>query len=263
MLFWRQVVVQSNYLKCLSEFKKLNKNYFNDIDSIYTEMSFERIYTDSSHESITELLNWYNEQVKKCTMKVERISVLECKGWVLDEVNGSIVHESGEFFRVDGIKVFNSNDREVADGWEQPILTQVGYDGGILGLIRKRINGLPHYLVEAKSEPGNPNIVQISTTLQATFSNIKKAHGGKTTPFVEFFLDPRNNNAEIVFERWMSEDGGRLFNKRNKSMIVETESKIDIPSDRYRWVTLHQLVQLIRASDAIVAPHIRGILSAV
>ena len=42
--------------------------------------------------------------------------------------------------------------------------------GGLLGLIRTKIEGLPHYLVEAKYEPGNFNSVLFSPTLQATFS---------------------------------------------------------------------------------------------
>jgi hypothetical protein len=47
-------------------------------------------------------------------------------------------------------------------------------------------------------------------------------------------------------------------------MVVEVdkldESKIN---DRYRWLTLWQLIELTRRYDAIVAPHIRGILAAV
>lgn len=78
-------------------------------------------------------------------MRVERMPLLQCKVWRLDEELGSIVHQSGEFFRVDGIHVTDSTDREVSGGWEQPILTQIGYDGGILGLIRKRIDDVPHY----------------------------------------------------------------------------------------------------------------------
>ena len=41
-------------------------------------------------------------------------------------------------------------------------IKQTGWDGGILGILRKRFDGVPHYLVEAKCEPGNPNMVQIS-----------------------------------------------------------------------------------------------------
>ncbi|KOO16216.1 hypothetical protein AKJ18_04680 [Vibrio xuii] len=197
-------------------------------------------------------------------MSYSIIPLTECVGWALDQSTGSIKHQSGEFFVVNGIRVMNSSDREVIGGWDQPILTQVGYDGGILGLIRKRINGVPHYLVEAKSEPGNPNIVQISTSIQATYSNIKQAHGGSKTPFSELFLQPEANGARVVFERWMSEDGGRLLNKRNKSMIIECANFDDSNlNSRYLWMTMHQLVYFVREHDAIVSPHIRGILSAV
>ena len=35
------------------------------------------------------------------------------------------------------------------------MFTEPGYDGGILGLLKKNINNAPHYLVNAKFEPGN------------------------------------------------------------------------------------------------------------
>ena len=34
-------------------------------------------------------------------------------------------------------------------------LTQIGFDDGLSGLLRQRINGIPHYLIEAKAEPEN------------------------------------------------------------------------------------------------------------
>jgi len=255
--------MKNNYLQQLQTYKVDNADLLKGIDDLFIEFQFERLYQSAEQDSIEDIIDWYNTEVNKCTMRVERIPVLECVGWSFDEKSGSLVHNSGEFFRVDGIRVKNSNDREVVGGWEQPILTQIGFDGGILGLIRKRINDIPHYLVEAKAEPGNPNIVQISPTVQATFSNIKCAHGGARTPFVDYFLNPNKNDAKIIFERWMSEGGGRLYNKRNKSMIVEV-FEIESPRPtRYRWVTLNQLVMLTRLTDAIIAPHIRGILAAV
>ena len=83
-------------------------------------------------------------------------------------------HNSKEFFIVEGLRIKETRSREV-NYWDQPILTQVGYKGGILGIIRKRFNGIPHYLIEAKLEPGNYKYVQLSPTLQATFSNLRRA----------------------------------------------------------------------------------------
>jgi oxidase EvaA len=252
------------YIEQLQFFSDQLFSEVGDKNSIEIEMAFERLFNIDAVSSIQDTLDWYEEEKKSCSMNSEIIPLNECKQWEFDQKTGSFVHNSGEFFRVDGIRVSNTVGREVMGGWEQPILTQVGFDGGILGLIRKRINGVPHYLVEAKAEPGNYNIVQISTTVQATFSNLKQAHKGNITPFSEYFLTPEKFGADVIFDRWMSEDGGRLFNKRNRSMVVEISSseEIDI-CNRYRWLTLWQLIELTRRYDAIVAPHIRGILAAV
>ena len=48
-------------------------------------------------------------------------------------------------------------------------------------------------------------------------------------------------------------------------MIVEVPEnyELEIYADRYRWVTLNQLVRLTASKNAIVAPHIRGILAGI
>jgi len=62
---------------------------------------------------------------------------------------------------------------------------------------------------------------------------------------------------------WMSEDGGRLHRKRNRTMLVEwpEDSELPLVADRYSWVSWHQMKTLLVEEDAIVAPHIRGVLS--
>ena len=249
------------YSKQLSDFLKNYKPALDGRTEVQKEMAFERLYVGEAKNSIEYILNWYEKQKANCEMSYEHIPLNNCVDWSFNDETGSFVHSSGEFFRVDGIRISNTKNREVTGGWDQPILTQIGYDGGILGLIRKRINGVPHYLVEAKAEPGNFGIVQISTTLQATFSNIKQAHKGNKTLYSEFFMEPEKNNSQVIFRRWMSEDGGRLLNKRNLSMIVEAEDIGMIP-ESFLWLTLHQLIEINRTTDAIIAPHIRGILSA-
>jgi oxidase EvaA len=234
-------------------------------DSWRREFIFESLSDECLFGDIADTRRWYRRMVQENQMTSELIPLADCRQWTVDPTTGSFVHESGEFFRVDGLRVRSSPTREVLSGWDQPILTQVGYDGGILGLLRKRFSGVPHYLVEAKAEPGNYNIVQITTTIQATFSNLKRAHKGGGTPYSEYFTDPRAQGANVLLEQWLSEDGGRLFNKRNKSMLVEVSEDHEVLpiSDRYRWVSLYQLKRLTLVEDAIVAPHVRGILSIV
>lgn len=229
----------------------------------FSEFKFESLKDFSLKGNEEELLAWYWGFVENSNMKMELIPVHDCQEWSIDKKTGSISHSSGEFFRIEGYRVTGTNSREVNTGWDQPFLTQQGFDGGILGLLRQRFEGVPHYLVEAKEEPGNYNIVQISTTVQATFSNLKRSHKGSQTHYSDLFLNPEKHPVKILFDQWTSEDGGRLFNKRNRSMLLEYDENIELKlvSDRFKWVSLYQLKKIIKEQNAMVAPHIRGIIS--
>ena len=252
-----------------NSYKEKRENYYNFLESQgyivdpLSELKFEALTDNYSLHTTQEILDWYLSYKESPEMSVEQIPLSECREWSIDPTSGSIRHSSGEFYSVEGFRVTGSASREVKNGWDQPLLTQTGFDGGILGLIRQRKNHVPHYLVEAKEEPGNYNIVQISPTLQATFSNLKKAHLGRRPSYSDIFLTPEDHPVKVLFDQWTSEDGGRLFNKRNRSMLIEYDEHINLDciSDRFRWMTLFQIKKLIRDENAIIAPHIRGIIS--
>ena len=172
-----------------------------------------------------------------------------------------MIHTSGSFYRVEGIRVIKSFKREVNKGWDQPMFTEPGYDGGILGLLKKDINKSPHYLINAKFEPGNYKFIQLSPTVQATFSNIKRSHGGREVKYLKYFKHPKKNNCKVIFKQWVSEEGGRLKNKRNLGILVEHvgKSEVRIGSD-FKWITLNQIKELI-LENAIVNPHLRTLVS--
>ena len=49
---------------------------------------------------------------------------------------------------------------------------------GCFGVIRKVFDGVVHFLMQAKAEPGNSNEVQISATIQATRNNTMQLYSG-------------------------------------------------------------------------------------
>jgi len=135
------------------------------------------IRDDNQLYKLDYIIDWFNKKREQSDMTVEEIDVNDLDKWNIDNDSGNIKHESGGFFEVIGVKVSNTFDREVGKkGWTQPIIAK--NPGGILGIIMKRINGIPHYLLQAKAEPGNIGKLQLSPTLQATTSNLLKAHGG-------------------------------------------------------------------------------------
>lgn len=231
-------------------------------DAHRVEHQFECLRDWSLCHDQAEIERWFEAQREANPMQVERIPLRECGQWEVDAATGDVRHASGAFFEVHGLRVSMSHGREVGGkGWDQPILTQVGYDGGLLGIIRQRRRGIPHYLVQAKAEPGNYAMVQLSPTLQATFSNLQRAHQGRKPRFASFFETPEEEGATVLHRAWLSEDGGRLFNKRNLGMMVEVpeDRDIDLPAD-FRWVSMWQIKACLR-HDAWVNPHIRGIIA--
>ena len=238
----------------------LEKNGYNlDSDSIgRIKIMIESIRDDNQINKLDYIIDWFNKKREQSDMIVEEIGISDLDKWQVDSDTGNISHESGGFFQIIGVKASNTFDREVGKkGWTQPMIAK--NPGGILGIIMKRINGIPHYLLQAKAEPGNIGKLQLSPTLQATTSNLLKAHGGAKPLFAEYFDE--ENNPKIIYAKWQSEDGGRFHLKSNYNMIVEVkqDEELEIP-DSFIWVTLYQIKQLMKIEN-FVGPHVRGIIS--
>jgi len=252
------------FLDCVDQYSKyLEKGRPNvEIDLLRIETQVESWLDWSRVATLNEIMDWYESVKDNCKMQIKEIKLDECRGWSLDSADGWIKHESGEFFMVQGLRITQTGSREVGTaGWDQPILTQVGLDGGLLGILRKRFDGVPYYLLEAKAEPGNPDLVQISPTLQATFSNLKQAHKGRRPLFADLFENPEEVGAKVLFSQWMSEDGGRLNKKRNRGILVEVDDDYEVNDiETFQWFGLWQIKQLIKTSSW-VNPHVRSIIS--
>jgi dTDP-4-dehydro-6-deoxy-alpha-D-glucopyranose 2,3-dehydratase len=222
------------------------------------QVMLDSIRDDNQINKLDDVIEWFKKKREESDMLVEEIPINDLDKWNVNDGSGNITHESGGFFEVIGVKVSNTFDREVGKkGWTQPMIAN--NPGGILGILMKKINDIPHYLLQAKAEPGNIGKLQLSPTLQATTSNLLKAHGGIRPLFAEYFDEPKN--AKIIYAKWQSEDGGRFHLKSNYNMIVEVNENedIDIP-DSFIWVTLFQIKQLLKIEN-FVGPHIRGIIS--
>ena len=185
--------MSENYSDALNKFLSFvepiaSENIYNHA----LEASFESMKDWSVFHTLEEVKTWFVNRRLNSRLKVNYIPVKSLSDWYVNEKTGDIAHTSGDFFTVKGLRVtVSSREREI--GWDQPILEQVGFDGGILGIIRQRFNGIPHYLCEAKEEPGNYGKVQISPSLQATFANLNQAHGGRKPNFADIFLNLEKN----------------------------------------------------------------------
>ena len=99
-----------------------------------------------------ELLDWLEAQRKHVPFSAELIPLREVANWAQAD-NGNIYSATGQFFRIEGVRVRSAPGlREVA-GWDQPIFTQA--EGGILALLCREMPGHGiEFLIQAKADAG-------------------------------------------------------------------------------------------------------------
>ena len=245
-----------NFQKALDDYiiylKK--KNLYNKTRNIFYENNIERL-NNWSNSDFKKLLAWYHKIRKLDKTKVRTIHLEKMKKWKYNKNTGVINHKSKQFFRVEGKRVTNAK-REIKE-WDQPFLTQVGYNGGIIGLVRCYIKNIPYYLIDAKYEPGNYNNIQLSPSLQGTYSNINRIHFGERNKVLKKYFTKKSST---IIKFWVTEDGGRLFKKRNLHWIVQYHGRPNNLGERYKWLTLWEIDKFIKLGS-VVGPHLRSILS--
>ena len=194
--------------------------------------------------STADILKWIDNQRKEIYSKVYRIPIRELNGWKFSD--DRIRHDSGKFFSIDGIRV--ATNYRLKPEWDQPIVNQP--EIGLLGFITKKIDGVLHFLTQAKIEPGNINVVQLSPTIQATRSNYLRIHGGKKPAYLEYFTGEKN--VTVLLDQLQSEQGARFLRKRNRNVIVEIgeDEQIEI-QDNYMWLSLGQIKELLRYPNVV------------
>lgn len=198
---------------------------------------------------INPVLKWLDKKRKSYAISTQEVGIKDLDQWHVDPKTGNINHESNRFFTMIGIKVSEAKGREVLS-WTQPMMKQ--NECGILGILRQKRNGIMRYLMYAKCEPGSVVNPQFSPTLQATFSNLGMAHGGRKPRFSEYFEN--GGKGKIIVDVEHIEDPSRFYLKTNRCMIVEIpeNEKIHITKD-YIWLTLSQIKKLLKVDRAVNA----------
>lgn len=195
--------------------------------------------------STADVLAWLDERKKAVHHVVVPIPFSAMTEWAFEKESANLRHRSGKYFSIEGVRI-STNWGNVGQ-WSQPIINQP--EIGILGIITKKINGVLHFLMQAKIEPGNINAVQLSPTLQATRSNYEQVHGGRSPSYFEYFAGERSG-VQVLLDQLQSEQGARFLKKRNRNIIVEVEDDIEVLED-YCWLTLGQIKQLLQYENIV------------
>lgn len=210
---------------------------------------------DDGLHGIDDIRSWFTNLKTRYYLDVDTIPLNNVEKWKRDEFN--IYHEDGSFFRVIGVAV-NTDKREVGN-WCQPLIEQV--ESGIVGFIIKKINGILHFLVQAKAEPGNFDILEMAPTVQCITGSYKNEKPEDQPKYLEMFLN--SASSAIRYRAFQSEEGGRFFREQNEYWIIEAGEEFPVEQpDNFIWMTLGQITEFIKYNNYLNV-EARGLISCI
>ena len=157
---------------------------------------------------------------------------------------GAISHKTGRFFEVVGV---------IGENIAQPMIAQS--EIGTLGFFFRTAPAGLEALVQAKIEPGNVGGVQLAPSLQATASNIDRAHGGAPPPGLALFRAP---NGRVVCDTLQSKQGSRFLGKSNRNLALLFED-LTYESAPHRWMPVRSVLDVLH-EDFLINTDARSVL---
>jgi oxidase EvaA len=206
------------------------------------EMLNSALTNENSLKSIEEIISWITSLKSKYELEVNRIPLYQVNDWVVSETE--IHHIENKYFSVIGANIFIKN-REVLN-WSQPLVRSA--QEGLIGFIVKKLNGIYHFLVQAKIEAGNFDILELAPTVQCLTGNYRTGVNEYEVPFInEFLTVPKDR---IIYKTYQSEEGGRFYLEQNLNMIIEASDNFpEFIPENYCWMTLNQLFSFIKYNN--------------
>ncbi|WP_323785500.1 NDP-hexose 2,3-dehydratase family protein [Thalassovita sp.] len=168
-------------------------------------------------------------EVERSGFSIRSVGFSEADDWIMN--SGALAHRSGGFFNIVGVREPCHPDRVFL---HQP-------QAAITGMITAVKDGSRYFLLQARAEPGNPNAVQFSPTVQATAANYMGLHGGAPTPYIDAFLR-YDADATVLADTSQLDLGERYLFKTKRAIILEMPT-LDPPAPSFVWVKNSVLVQ--------------------
>ena len=197
--------------------------------------------TPEGIHSMGQILSWLSGLKSRYDLFVSNKPIDKLEGWHRTETE--IVNNDNKYFRIIGVRVSISN-REVTS-WCQPLVQPM--QQGLCAFIIRKIGGIYHFLVQAKLECGNYDVMELAPTVQCLTGNVYASE--RKPPFTDYVLNAPKE--QILYDVMQSEEGGRFYREQNRNMIIEADDSFpidDIP-ENYIWVSFQQLMLFLHFNN--------------
>ena len=195
--------------------------------------------TNHSYISTRDHLSWLTNLKAKYELHVTPCAINDMPGWEKNDME--IVRSDGKYFKIIGVNVTISN-REVAS-WCQPLVQPM--QDGLCAFIVKKIDGVYHFLVQAKLECGNFDVMELAPTVQCLTDVVRPEDKPEFYDYVT-----TATKGKVLIDALQSEEGGRFYHEQNRNLLIEADDGFsnELP-DRYTWMTLNQIYDFLRFNN--------------
>ncbi|MCM4157124.1 NDP-hexose 2,3-dehydratase family protein [Gramella sp. AN32] len=199
-------------------------------------------YNAKCKNSLDDIIKFITSHKCNLELDIEKIPLSSLDNWVITD--RSIHHKEKKYFEIIATEIEIGN-REVVN-WSQPMVKPV--QEGICALICKNIKGVMHFIMQAKLECGNFDIIELAPTVQCLTDNYRTKKSIEALPFLKYVLNAQKSN--LIFDTYQSEEGGRFFKEQNRSMIIFDEENIPLElPENYVWMTYNQIQMFLKHNN--------------
>jgi oxidase EvaA len=189
-----------------------------------------------------EIASWFTELKCAAGIDVRSIPLRGLPGW---RQSATAIHrDDGRFFSVVALEIEAPN-REVPR-WSQPIVRPCA--AGTTAFVTGMIDGVLHFLVQARMEPGAFDMFEMAPTVQHLPGSGPAGEPDSLPPFHALLADA--SAAALRHRSIQSEEGGRFYHFQNHNIVVEHEApeRLELPRG-YIWMTLGQVAEFLRYNN--------------
>ncbi|MFW5700182.1 MAG: NDP-hexose 2,3-dehydratase family protein [Cyclobacteriaceae bacterium] len=196
---------------------------------------------EGAYNSIEDIMSFMTHLKSIFDLDVRNKPLEGLTQWIFDDEG--IYHFENKYFKVIPVDVEIGN-REIVK-WCQPMVEPA--QEGLCAFVCKEINNVLHFIVQAKLEAGNFDIIEFAPTVQCLTGNYRQTKHG-ALPFLDYVLNARKE--QIVYNSLQSEEGGRFYKEQNRNMIILSDDEIgtELPPN-YIWMTLNQLHTFLKFNN--------------
>lgn len=177
------------------------------------------------------------------------IPMRDASAWRL--ADGAISHASGGFFSVVAITAREPQLHRPLVLLYQP---QSAFNGLLIATIDREL----HVLLQARVEPGNIGVAQYGPTVQSTPANYLRVHGGRATPYLDYFH--RCVAGATPVGDWTELDLGGRYVFKNKRLVCIEATELPPLEPNFAWVPA-SLVKKAVLEGAIMNTDLRSMLA--